>query len=147
MSLKPVTEGQEKWLNTLTERARGTFWDFIGCEVIEASTAKVVLKLKVQPHHLNVIGIVHGGVLASLLDNAMGLATMLLRPHENTVTSNLNVNFVAPMKAEELVVTAEVIHQSGRSLTCTGKVESSSGVLGTIGTGTFRVVSPVAVMP
>ncbi|MBD8498652.1 PaaI family thioesterase [Paenibacillus arenosi] len=147
MSVKPVTEGQEKWLNTLAERARGTFWDYIGCEVMEASTAKVVLRLQAQQHHLNVIGIVHGGVLSSLLDNAMGLATMLLRPNENTVTSNLNVNFVAPMKAGELVVTAEVIHQSGRTLTCTGKVESSNGILGTMGTGTFRVVTPITAIP
>ncbi|UHA75055.1 PaaI family thioesterase [Paenibacillus sp. 481] len=140
MSSKPDVEGQEGWLDTLQERARGTFWDYIGCKIVEASPAKVVLKLDAQPHHLNVIGIVHGGVLASLLDNAMGLATMLLRPNESTVTSNLNINFVAPLKADELIVTVEVIHQSRRTLTCTGRVESSSGTLGTIGTGTFRVI-------
>ena len=127
-------------LDQLYAQAKGTFWDYLGCETITAEPGHVVLKLDAEPHHLNVIGIVHGGVLSSLLDNAMGLATMLARPDEHTVTSNLNVNFVAPLHTGEIRVTAEIVHETRRSITCTGRVTDADGKLGSLALATFRVI-------
>ena len=124
----------------LFEQARGTFWEYLGCEVVSAAPGRVVLKLDAGLHHLNAIGIVHGGVQSSLLDNAMGLATMLARPGENTVTSNLNVHFVAPLHAGELRVTADIAHETRRTITCTGQVIGTDGQLGSLATATFRVI-------
>lgn len=127
-------------LEQLFEQVRGTFWEYLGCEVVTAEPGKVVLKLDAGRHHMNAINIVHGGVLSSLLDNAMGLATMLARPGENTVTSNLNVHFVAPLHEGELRVTADIVHETRRSITCTGQVFGADGKLGSLATATFRVI-------
>ncbi|WP_068774727.1 PaaI family thioesterase [Paenibacillus sp. FJAT-26967] len=124
----------------MIDQAKDTFWDYLGCELVEASTEKVVIRLDAQQHHLNLIGIVHGGVTSSLLDNAMGIVLMLARPDEKIVTTNLNVQFVAPMQPGELIVTAELVHQTRKMLTASGRVTDGQGRLGTLGTGTFRVI-------
>ncbi|EPY06836.1 thioesterase superfamily protein [Paenibacillus alvei TS-15] len=135
----PVAIASER-LDQLYAQAKGTFWDYLGCETVTAEPGYVVLKLDARRHHLNAIDIVHGGVLSSLLDNAMGLATMLARPDEHTVTSNLNVNFVAPLHTGELRVTAEIVHETRRSITCTGRVMDAEGNLGSLALATFRVI-------
>jgi len=125
----------------LIERAKGTFWEYLGCEIVTAEPRKVVLKLEVKPHHLNLFGIVHGGVLSSLLDNAMGIATLLAYPDYNVFTSNLNIHFVAPLQTDELRITADIIYETRRSMTCTGQVFAADGQLGSLATATFRLVT------
>lgn len=131
----------EAYLQKLQERAKGTFWEYLGSQVESVTPEKVVLSLQIEPHHLNPLGIVHGGVTSSMLDNAMGLAAFFARPNEQMVTTNLNVHFVAPLRVGKITVTAEIVHQSRKMVTTYGTVTDENGVLGTMGTGSFRVIS------
>ncbi|SDN76539.1 uncharacterized domain 1-containing protein [Paenibacillus sp. yr247] len=127
-------------LQQLAASAEPTFWGFLGCEFISMQDQIITIALDAKPHHLNPIGIVHGGVLSSLLDNAMGIVVMMARPDEKVVTTNLNVHFVAPLYEGRLLVTAELVHQSRKMITTQGRVIDREGNLGTMGTGTFRVI-------
>ncbi len=89
---------REQYIKKLSEAAKHTFWDYLGCSLESLSDNKVVVTLDIKPHHLNLMGIVHGGVTSSLLDNAMGIAVMAARPNDQCVTTNLNVHFVSPLK-------------------------------------------------
>lgn len=120
---------------------QASFWGYLGCEYVHADEQGATIRLKVQPHHLNTIGIVHGGVLSSLLDNAMGIAACIYKQEPHVVTGNLNVNFVQPMKGGILKVHAHVVHATRRLLTLQGSVSNEHGELGTIATGTFHVVT------
>lgn len=132
---------REQYIKKLSEAAKHTFWDYLGCSLESLSDNKVVVTLDIKPHHLNLMGIVHGGVTSSLLDNAMGIAVMAARPNDQCVTTNLNVHFVSPLKKGRLTVTAEIIHQSRKMMTTSGTVADEEGRLGTLATGTFRVIS------
>lgn len=123
------------------EMAESTFWGYLGCKLEKLEQGKVEISLDARKQHLNPIGLVHGGVLASLLDNAMGIAVMLVRPNDKTVTTNLNIHYVSTLYEGKLRVTAEVVHQSRKMLTTTGTVWDAEGKIATIGTGTFRVTS------
>ncbi|KIL40192.1 thioesterase [Gordoniibacillus kamchatkensis] len=129
-------------MNRLSAAAEQTFWGYLGCRIVSADerAGRIVISLDVKPHHLNLLGIIHGGVLSSLLDNAMGLAVMLARPEEKAVTTNLNVHFVSSLREGTLLVTAEVVHQSRRMITCTGSIHGDGGQLTAMGTGSFRVI-------
>lgn len=127
-------------LKKMFERAKGTFWEYLGCELHSLQPNKVIVSLELKQHHSNPLGIVHGGVLSTMLDNAMGIAAMLAKPQEKMVTSNLNVHFVSPLKSGKIYATGEVIHQSLRSITVTGSVTDEQGQLATYGTGSFRVI-------
>jgi uncharacterized protein (TIGR00369 family) len=125
----------------LAEAAKSTFWGYVGCEAVSVEKGKAVISLEVQPHHLNVMGIVHGGVVTTLLDNAMGLAVMLLDPPANTVTAQMNVHFLRSASGGVLTCEAVLIHQSRRTLTVQGSVAGPEGELLAWGSGSFRRVT------
>jgi len=131
---------RQEQLQQLVQAASGTFWEYLGCELVCLEERRVVVGLKAERHHLNLIGLVNGGVLSSLLDNAMGIMVMLARPGEKVVTTNLNVHFVAPLYEGQLLVTAELLHQSRKMITALGRVSDGAGRLGTMGSGSFRVI-------
>lgn len=61
----------------------------------------------VAPHHLNINGVVHGGVYATALDTAMGGAVVTtLHDGEVTATTSLYVEFLRPAQ-QGAVLTAE----------------------------------------
>lgn len=133
---KPMSD--DEW-EALERSANGTFWTYLGCKLVKWDGRQVVITLDVQPHHLNLIGILHGGVHSSLLDNAMGLAAMASRPQEKVVTAVLNVHFVSPIRTGLATVTAEIVHSTRKGITAQGRIMDADGRLGSIGTGSFRV--------
>ena len=46
--------------------------DFLGVEIVPTDDGCARLELKVKPHHSNPYGILHGGVLTTMADTAMG---------------------------------------------------------------------------
>lgn len=131
-------DAMRRW-GKLEERAKATFWGYLGCELVSVGERETIVRLQARERHLNMMGIVNGGVLASLLDNTMGIAAVANRPDDLIVTSNLNVHFVHPLRAGLLEVRAHVVHSTNRMMTVYGSVTGEDGRLGTIGTGSFRV--------
>lgn len=133
------TNEQREYLEAITKAAESTFWGYLGCKLEQAGNDEVIVSLDPLPHHLNLIGIVHGGVLSSLLDNTMGVAVMLKYPHRSSVTSNLNVHFVRPAKQEYLKVTGKIVHETGRSITAESRITNPRGELIALSTASFRL--------
>ncbi|WP_219835244.1 PaaI family thioesterase [Paenibacillus sp. R14(2021)] len=128
-------------LEALEAEAKRTFWGYLGCELIASERGKAVIGLQLRPEHLNLAGIVHGGVLASLLDNAMGLVTILECPGERTVTTGLNVHYLQSSSEGRLTCEAVLLHKSRRTLTLEGRIADNKGELLVWGSGTFRRVT------
>ncbi|HVG33462.1 MAG TPA: PaaI family thioesterase [Pyrinomonadaceae bacterium] len=83
-------------------------------------------------YHYNPIGVVHGGLAATLLDSAMGCAIHSTLPAgAGYTTLEIKVNYVRPMTAEtgEVRCEARVIHVGGRTATAEGKVIDAGGKL------------------
>ncbi|WP_054954803.1 PaaI family thioesterase [Paenibacillus dakarensis] len=139
MNPKQREEEREAYIQEMSKAAEPTFWGYLGCEMESVSVEEVVITLDVQPHHMNMMGIVHGGVLSSLMDNAMGIAVMFNRPGESTVTSNLNVHFLTPAREGKLTVKAHIVHRTRRSMTVESRIIHENGELVAISTGSFRV--------
>ncbi|ETT37179.1 PaaI family thioesterase [Paenibacillus sp. FSL R7-0313] len=129
-------------LDKMVEDGDGRFWGFLGCRYIKGDGKEVKIALTAGEHHTNSMGIIHGGVLTSLMDQAMGMVATAAMEVDGCVTTNLNVHFLAPMKQGELTVTATVLHQAGRSVTTQSEVRDASGTLGCMATATFRIARP-----
>lgn len=122
----------------------GTFWDLLGGRVVQADGKSAVVTLDIRPHHLNMIGIVHGGVYASLLDSAMGLVAILARPDKKVVTTNLNLHYVRPAGEGTLTVMAELVHETRTQITVQGTARKTGGELCVLATGSFRALDPAS---
>ncbi len=91
----------------------------------DAGPGRVSFRLEPEEFHLNPFGLVHGGVLAALMDSAMGCAVHSLLPAAvGYVTSELNVRFVRPALATggTLVCTGEVVHAGRTTMVATARV-------------------------
>jgi uncharacterized protein (TIGR00369 family) len=79
-----------------------------GFALILAERGKVALRMRVNENHLQVHGVVHGGVLAALADTAGGLATYMACPRGTRVaTIEMKINYLEAVEGGS--VTAEAI--------------------------------------
>src|SRR5947209_404063 len=65
------------------------------------------VRLEASEQHLNIGGVVHGGVLASLIDTAMGRAVRSVT-ETSTATSQLTVTYLEPARTGPLLATARI---------------------------------------
>jgi uncharacterized protein (TIGR00369 family) len=62
-------------------------------------------------------GVVHGGILALLIDDVLGFGYEALGDVPMAVTANLNINYIAPVPANTTVlVVADLLRREGRKL-------------------------------
>lgn len=115
-----------------------TFSRHIGSKVEEVEPGKATCFIDVKPEHLNGNGTLHGGVHASLIDNAMGLSVAAL-VGLRTATIALNVQFLGAVKEGRVICKSEVVHRTRRLATVEAKVHDGDGNLVAMGTGTFRI--------
>jgi uncharacterized protein (TIGR00369 family) len=107
-----------------------TFLDLIGAEVLESDDGRARLGLEASEKHLNQAGTVHGGVLATLVDAAMGEAVRSTTGEDDVpATSQLTVTYLRPGRPGPLQVTAE-LRKSGENLSvCEADVEQDGASL------------------
>jgi uncharacterized protein (TIGR00369 family) len=115
-----------------------TFSRHIGAKVERVEPGRSTLSIDVEDIHLNGAGTLHGGVYASLIDNAMGLSVLAL-VGVRTATIQMNVHFLGAVNAGRITCESEVLHRTRRTATAEAKVHDAEGNLVALGTGAFRV--------
>jgi uncharacterized protein (TIGR00369 family) len=85
------------------------FARLLGIELVNLGEASAILGLDVRADLLQNHGVVHGGVIASLVDTAaaFGVST-LLAAGETTTTIDLTIHYLRPVTQGRLTATAEV---------------------------------------
>jgi len=112
---------------------------------VEAEPGRVSFTMIPSEFHLNPFGLVHGGVLAALIDTAMGCSVHSLLPvGAGYVTSELNVRYLrgAGLATGALLCTGEVVKPGRRSMVVQAKVTDDSGREIAIGGCTCLVSAP-----
>lgn len=96
--------------------------------------------------HCNSRGLVHGGFIATLADNAMGLSAALALgaksiPFKGLVTVNLSVDYVGQARVGDWIETDSRIVRAGRSLAFVETRLISKGKTVARANATFKVVA------
>lgn len=116
----------------------------MGFAPVEVEEGRVVFAVEPAEYHYNPIGLVHGGLAATLLDSAMGCAVQTLLPAGvGYTTLEVKVNYVRPMTRDTGRVLAEatVLHRGSRVATAEGRVfAEDTGKLLAHGTTTCMVL-------
>jgi uncharacterized protein (TIGR00369 family) len=98
------------------------------------------VELVIGPQHMNSIGIVHGGVYASLLDVALGSAVSFCAVPGNarySTTVSLTTTFLKSAASGVLVAVGHVDGVEGRLATASGQVTDNNGTLLAVAQATF----------
>jgi uncharacterized protein (TIGR00369 family) len=98
------------------------------------------VEMTIGPEHLNSLGVVHGGVYASLLDASLGHAVSFCTTPGNarySTTVSLTTTFVAAASSGTLTAIGRIDGISGRLVTASGEVLDQDGRLIALGQGSF----------
>ncbi|HEY0099887.1 MAG TPA: PaaI family thioesterase [Pyrinomonadaceae bacterium] len=108
----------------------------------ELSEGYAVFAVEPAEYHYNPIGVVHGGLAATLLDSAMGCAVHSMLPAgAGYTTLEFKINFVRAMTTEtgRVRCEAKLIHLGGRTATAEGRIIDEDGKLYAHGTTTCLI--------
>ena len=130
-------------LRDLRERvATSPFHAELGMRTVEASEGRVRLAIETTESQKNLQGTIHGGVLATLADTAMGLAVRTAigpgRPH---ATIELGVRFVRPAAPGPIEALGTVVRAGSRIAFAEADVTAPDGTLLARASGTYSVAA------
>ena len=102
----------------------------LGVRQESAGEGRARLSLDAREEHLNQAGTLHGGILATLADAAMGAAARSTRDDDEApATSQLSIAFLSAGHAGRLVAEASVRKQGDQVLLCEADVEQDGKTL------------------
>ncbi len=98
------------------------------------------LKIDLQAIHLSRAGLVHGGMVFTMLDAALGRAVInQLQRGYSSPTIEMKINYFRPASAGELIARGRVVNQSKQLCYAEGEVVNGEGKLIARATGTFFI--------
>ena len=102
---------------------------------------RILGRFSLGPEYQGGPGILHGGIIATVLDEALGKVN---RFHGVTaVTAELNIEYRRPVRVnEEIVVEAFHLERNGRQLWHAGEIRNVAGQVLARGKGRFVVIDP-----
>jgi uncharacterized protein (TIGR00369 family) len=104
----------------------------LGFDIDEVEEGRVVFTAETGEHQYNPIGVVHGGVAATLLDSVMGCAVHSRLPRGRGYTTlEIKVNFVRAIKHDNgpLRAIGTLVHMGGKTATAEGRLLDGEGRL------------------
>ena len=125
------------------------FHALLGIEVLEWRAGHALLRCAVGPQHANRGGIVHGGVILSLLDQANAFAGL----HDparrrSAVTLDLDARFTAPGRIPGALLCTGTLVTAGRAVFfARGEVHDEAGTLVAFGASSHRYRGEAAPKP
>jgi len=117
----------------------------LGFSLDEIEEGRVMMSVVPAEFHYNPMGVVHGGLAATLFDSSLGCAVQsMLPPAHAAPTLQLQINYIRPITIAtgKLNCSGEIIHLGKRSATAQGRLTDSSGKLYAHATGTFVITGP-----
>jgi len=139
-----MVQVDDKHLIELKERfINSSYFKTMGITGIQLEEGQCQLTLDIyESKHLNSIGTVHGGVVASLLDSASGLSIWTsLEPPKSITTINLAINFLRAARKGKLTTIAS-IKKIGRNIaTVEAEVFDEENRTIANGIGTFMIIN------
>jgi acyl-CoA thioesterase len=138
----------EDLLADVRERAHANlFWRYLGIEVEAAGEGWVRLRVPLRDELRNAAGApVHGGVLATLVDAAIGGALgtygSAAAGGVDQATLDLNVSFVGAARGDGLLAEGRIIRRGRTIAFGETRVTDAAGNLVALGRATYMIIIP-----
>jgi uncharacterized protein (TIGR00369 family) len=113
--------GERYMASSLTDRMKSgeiqpPAAELVGFSMLSCGGGESRFRMEAGERHHNPMGTVHGGILCTLADSAMGMAfASTLDPGETFTTLEVKINFLRPVFDGTLFADAKVVHR-GRSV-------------------------------
>ena len=96
----------------------------------EVEFGQLSIRFKVRPDMTNPHGMLHGGVIAGMLDDVIGTTVASLNKEQPFVSINLSVDFVQAARVSDEVIAKAKVLRNGRTVVyLQGELYNASGKL------------------
>jgi uncharacterized protein (TIGR00369 family) len=119
--------------------------ELLGMRPVRVEHGTVAFAWTAYHRFANPMGTVHGGIIATLLDSAVGCAVQTVLPDgAGYTTLSLELKYLRPvaLDAGELTATGTVVHAGRRQATAEGRLTDAAGRLLATATTTCLVFTP-----
>ena len=107
----------------------------------DESGQRVVGNFRLGPEYQGATGFIHGGIIATVLDEVMSKVSRF--SNVRAVTAELTVEYLRPVRVdEELRVEGFATSRNGRELYHEGEIRNAAGTLLARGRGRFVIIDP-----
>ena len=107
----------------------------------DESSRHVIGGFRLGPEYQGATGFIHGGIIATVLDEVMSKVSRFENVH--AVTAELTVEYLRPVRVnEDLQVEGFATRSEGRDLYREGEIRNAAGVVLARGRGRFVIIDP-----
>lgn len=118
------------------------YWDHIGLKEVELKDGYSILELPIIHEVTQSRNNVHGGVIASMVDAAVGAALRsMLEVGKAGVTVEMKLNYLRPANGEKLIAKGEIIKKGGSLAIGQAVIENDAGDEVAVGLVTYMIKS------
>jgi acyl-CoA thioesterase len=116
-------------------------WTWLGLQTVETGEGTATVEMRTTEDMANHSGFVHGGMISTLADSAMGRSLRTLKPGVvRAMSFDLKLNFISAAKpGQTLRAVGRVVHAGRRTVVTECRVEGPAGKLVATASGTFSV--------
>lgn len=87
----------------------------VGLHIARSGEGSSELRLRIEAHHLNTNGVVHGGALFTLVDTGMGVALhSALAADERCATVDARITYLKAVREGEVVCTSRLLQRDDK---------------------------------
>lgn len=105
----------------------------------DESSQRITGRFRLGPEYQGATGFIHGGIIATVLDEVMSKVSRFHNVH--AVTAELTVEYLRPVRVnEELLVEGFATRREGRDLYREGEIRNAAGTVLARGRGRFVII-------
>lgn len=120
---------------------QSNYYNLLGMRVIDIKPGYARMELDVTDPVRQTYGHMHGGAIASIVDEAGGLAVFGAQDDPvKTVTIEMKVNYIAPLANGTLVTEGRVMHMGRRTAVSQVEARGDDGRLIALGLCTYMLI-------
>ena len=114
-----------------------------GFELIELEKGRAMLRMKVRPKHIQIHGVVHGGIVAAIADTAAALAGYPMLPRGTQLaTIEMKINYLEPLDRGEILAEGRVLRMGRNFVVAECEVRDAEDRLAAKALLTFAIALP-----
>lgn len=134
-----ATEFKKNLMNRM--HTQNPFWSLLGMELLDVKQGWAQIKVPFSEKIVNAIGIVHGGVIFSPADSAIGVALAgLLQQDELITTVEMKINYLKPFDSGSIIAEGKIIHKGTHTAVGEAEVKDAAGNLIAKALGTYMIM-------
>ena len=136
MTSEDLSEAQRERIARALETV--AFAKLLGLKLESIKPGEATLSLEIRDDFMQNNGVVHGGVIASLIDSATAFSIIpLLEKDERITTVDLTINYLRPLVSGTMKATARVLREGGRVIVTSADVFDPAGNLASTALSTY----------